>query len=94
MYDGVRAAHYVFKPPFAFHDLSPKLQQQAEWIMEHHHAIEWKDGQVPAYLFKPILNQEYQMVDYRENCLCFGIRIAVLISAGQISPLSFSLVAN
>lgn len=55
IFDGVRAAHYIFKPPFPFHDLSPKLRQQAEWIMENHHAIPWGEGQVPAYLFKPIL---------------------------------------
>lgn len=54
-YDGSRIAHYLFKPPFGMDKLQPHLQKQAEWLIEHHHSIQWDQGFVSAHLCGPIL---------------------------------------
>lgn len=55
-FDGSRVCHYVFKPPFAFDRLPVEYQKQANWLMAHHHAINWNDGFTHHFLFPQIIN--------------------------------------
>jgi len=54
-YDGTRVCHDVFKPPFALDCLPVEYQKQANWLMSHHHAIDWNTGFTPHYLFPQII---------------------------------------
>ncbi|KAJ8929201.1 hypothetical protein NQ314_018133 [Rhamnusium bicolor] len=54
-YDGEKISHYIFKPPFPFNILPPELQQQAKWLSENHHALDWYSGYTPLHLFNKII---------------------------------------
>lgn len=56
-YDGSVVSHYIFKAPFPFAVLPHHLQQQAVWLMENHHCIDWNEGFTPAYQFPRILRR-------------------------------------
>lgn len=56
-YNGCTAAHYLFRRPFPFHMLSERLQKQANWVMNHHHSIDWDEGFTPAYQFRAIFQR-------------------------------------
>lgn len=56
-YDGIAISHHIFKAPFRFSQLPLHLQQQAVWLMNHHHCVSWTDGYTPAHLFPQILTR-------------------------------------
>lgn len=55
-YDGTRICHYIFKQPFPFNCLPIEYQKQANWLMSHHHAIDWIDGYTKHFLFPKIIS--------------------------------------
>jgi hypothetical protein len=55
IYNGKISYHYIFKPPFPFHQLSTELQKEANWVMNFHHGIPWDDGYVSLEDFPKIL---------------------------------------
>lgn len=59
-YDGVHVCHYVFKPPFAFTSLPTECQKQANWLMSHHHTIDWNAGFTQHYMFPKIIKHVTQ----------------------------------
>lgn len=48
-------SHYVFQPSRSFSSLSTKFRNTANWLMSHHHCIDWNDGFVPASRFDEIV---------------------------------------
>lgn len=55
LFDGIRICHYVFKPPFNLNYLPPDLVQQATWLMNNHHCIDWEIGFTPVHNFSEIM---------------------------------------
>lgn len=56
-YDGRSVSHFVFRAPFPFCALPQHLQQQANWLMNNHHCINWDEGFTPVHLFPKILQR-------------------------------------
>lgn len=56
-YDGDKVIHYVFKPPYSFQRLTDTYQQQANWVIRNHHAIEWEQGFTPVHHLPGILRK-------------------------------------
>lgn len=50
-----RISHHVFQPSHSFSSLSSKYRNTANWLMLHHHCIEWNDGFVPLSQFDHII---------------------------------------
>lgn len=69
-YDGHTISHYVFKSPFPFGTLPPHFQQQAKWLMNNHHCIDWDEGFTPGFLFPKILERLLRDADvvYVKGC--------------------------
>lgn len=57
VYNGSSVSHYVFKPPFAFHNLHPSFAKQARWLMDNHHCINWEEGFTPHFMFPNIIKR-------------------------------------
>lgn len=55
--DGERTSHFLFKPPFPFHELEPNLQRQAAWISKFRHGLRWQSGFVDLSEIDNILLQ-------------------------------------
>lgn len=67
--DGEHTSHYVFKPPFPFRSLEPRLQRAAKWIVKNYHGLNWNSGFVELSQMDAILRQ----VTERENVIyCKG----------------------
>lgn len=63
VYDGKASSHYVFRAPFHFYTLPSHLQQQANWLMNNHHCINWNEGFTPVFLFPKILQRIFRDAD-------------------------------
>lgn len=59
-YDGRMVSHHIFRAPFPFNTLPKHLQQQANWLANNHHCIEWDEGFTPAFLFPKVLQRLVQ----------------------------------
>lgn len=57
VFDGLWTCHCVFSAPYAFSQLEPKYQRQAEWLMETHHTIRWGTGYGPLQQLQVIMKQ-------------------------------------
>lgn len=62
-YDGQHFTHYIFKPPFSLTLLDKKFQNQAKWLMNHHHCIDWNEGFTPTFQFKNIIGRLSKRAD-------------------------------
>lgn len=56
-YNGNVMSHYIFRAPFPLSTLPLPLQQQAKWVSNNHHCIEWDEGFTPVHLFPKILQR-------------------------------------
>lgn len=74
VYNGTSTSHYLFKAPFSIDSLPKNLQQQASWLMQNHHCIDWDEGFTPVFLFPRILRRlirgaEFIYVKGREKAM-------------------------
>lgn len=63
IYDGTVSYHYIFKPPFPFHWLSPALKSEAYWNMKYYHGIPWGEGTEPPQDLRGILRAATRNAD-------------------------------
>lgn len=57
IYDGNRLAHYVFKPPIPYINLSYKDRRRVNWLERNHHSLRYSDGHVHFSEFPLILKR-------------------------------------
>lgn len=54
--DGERTAHYVFKPPCPFHELTLSQQTTVNWLTRYHHGLRWSFGNTDLREIEKILS--------------------------------------
>jgi len=55
--EGHVLSHYIFGCPYPWTVLSKSERQQAIWLIENHHGIQWEDGMVPYCLARDLITK-------------------------------------
>lgn len=62
-YNGKRVTHIIFKPPFSLNCLETKFRQQAIWLINNHHCIDWNEGFTPSYQINNVMKKLAKSTD-------------------------------